>query len=120
MELKELKGLTGHMSHISSIGFSCDGMHIVSGSFSESMHVCDVSKGEELKELEGYTGMVNSVVFSRDGKNIVSCSDDKSVRVWDVSTCVRSPCSHIIIYPVNISHRYHNVPTKITDNSNKL
>ena len=45
MELKELKGLTGHMSHISSIGFSCDGMHIVSGSFGESMHVCDVSKG---------------------------------------------------------------------------
>ena len=28
----------------------------------------------------------------------------------------KSPCSLIIIYPGNISHQYHNVPTKITEN----
>ncbi|EDR10455.1 uncharacterized protein LACBIDRAFT_385169 [Laccaria bicolor S238N-H82] len=82
----ELKVLNGHMDGVSSVAFSTDGTHIVSGSYDKSVRVWDVSTGAELKVLNGHMQSITSVAFSTDGTRMVSGLDDKSVRVWDVST----------------------------------
>ncbi|KAG6834137.1 hypothetical protein H0H93_011607, partial [Arthromyces matolae] len=73
-------------SVVTSVAFSSDDSHIVSGSPDRSVRVWDASTGQELKVLDGHTDGVTSVAFSIDGSRIVSCSWDKSVRVWDAST----------------------------------
>ena len=69
-----------------SVAFSTDGTHIVSGSKDKSVRVWDASTGAELKVLNGHTDFIWSTAFSTDGTRIVSGSFDKSVRVWDAST----------------------------------
>ncbi|KAG5651693.1 hypothetical protein H0H81_007805 [Sphagnurus paluster] len=82
----ELKELKGHTSLVTSVAFSPDGKHIVSGSDDKSVQVWDAATGNEMKELRGHTSLVISVAFSPDGKHIVSGSHDQSLQVWDAST----------------------------------
>ncbi|KDR73111.1 hypothetical protein GALMADRAFT_125121 [Galerina marginata CBS 339.88] len=83
---KTLKVLEGHTDCVTSVAFSRDERHIVSGSQDKSVRVWDTSTGEMLKVLEGHTGVVTSVAFSSNDQHIVSGSSDKSVRIWDAST----------------------------------
>ena len=80
-----LQLLNGHTDWVTSVAFSHDGIHIVSGSYDTSLRVWDASTGAELQQLNGHTEGVRSVAFSYDGIHIVSGSSDKSVRVWDAS-----------------------------------
>ena len=77
-----------------SVAFSTDGTHIVSGSKDKSVRVWDASTGAELKVLNGHTDSVMSTAFSTDGTCIVSGSEDMSVRVWDASTGLKVPNLH--------------------------
>jgi WD40 repeat protein len=79
-----LKRLNGHTDIVTSVAFSSDGTHIVSGSNDKSVRVWDASTGMELKRLNGHTDNVTSVTFSSDSTRIISGSDDGSVRVWDL------------------------------------
>ena len=56
--------LNGHTHQVSSVAFSPDGTHIVSGSYDKSVRVWDASTRAELKVLNGHTQYVNSVAFS--------------------------------------------------------
>jgi WD40 repeat protein len=81
-----LKVLEGHADGVSSVSFSSDDKHIISGSWDRSVRVWDALTGEVLKVLEGHTMPVSSVSFSSNDKCIVSGSWDNSVRVWDALT----------------------------------
>ncbi|KAG6834273.1 hypothetical protein H0H93_010738, partial [Arthromyces matolae] len=74
-------------SGVTSVAFSSDGSHIISGSDDHSVQVWNASTGQEQKVLEGWhTNGVTSVAFSSDGSQTVSGSGDHLVRLWDAST----------------------------------
>jgi WD40 repeat protein len=67
--------MEGHTRSVTSVAFSQDGKHIVSGSRDETIRVWDSETGDVvLGPLEGHTSFINSVAFSQDGKRIVSGS----------------------------------------------
>jgi WD40 repeat protein len=78
--------MEGHTSLVSSVAFSPDGAHIVSGSNDKTIRVWDAMTGHAIMEpIQAHTKSVSSVVFSPDGLHIASGSFDHTIRVWDVS-----------------------------------
>jgi WD40 repeat protein len=75
--------LNGHSDFVTSIAFSPDGKHIVSGSRDKSVRVWDALTGGKLNELKGHTDVITSVAFSPDVKHIVSHSYDNLTQVSD-------------------------------------
>ncbi len=73
----------GHKDAVTSVAFSPDGKHIVSGSNDKTLRLWD-NQGRVGKPFEGHEGAVTSVAFSPDGKYIVSGSRDRKVRLWDI------------------------------------
>ena len=86
--------LADHDEWVTSVAFSPDGKHIVSGSWDKTVRVWDAHTGQSIMDpLKGHDREVTSVAFSPDGRHIVSGSRDKTVRVWDAQTgqSVRDP-----------------------------
>jgi WD40 repeat protein len=72
--------LEGHTGYVSSVAFSPDGKHIVSGSLDKTIRVWDAVTGEVVSgPLQGHTDWVNSVALSPDGKHF----DDNIIQIWD-------------------------------------
>ncbi|KAG9021645.1 hypothetical protein FS842_006519, partial [Serendipita sp. 407] len=72
---------------VTSVGFSPDVCHIVSGSWDKTICLWDAETGQSLgKPLQGHTWGVTSVGFSPDGCHIVSGSWDETIRLWDAET----------------------------------
>jgi len=62
-------------------------MHIVSGSYDQTIQVWDAYTGDTVAgSFKGHTSSVESVAFSPDGMHIVSGSTDQTIRVWDAYT----------------------------------
>ena len=90
--------LKGHSDWVSSVTFSPDGRHIVSGSCDRTVRVWDAQTGQNVMDiLKGHDHYVTFVAFSPDGRYIFSGSDDKTVRVWDAQT------GQIIMDPFTLS-----------------
>ena len=69
-----------------SVAFSRDSKHIVSGSQDKTIRVWDAESGKVVVgPLKGHTNTVTSVAFSQDSKHIVSGSLDRTIRVWDAA-----------------------------------
>ena len=86
--------LQGHINAVSSVAYSPDGRHIVSGSWDNTIRVWNATTGQCVAgPFQGHTREVNSVAYSPDGRHIVSGSIDKTIRVWDATTgqCVTGP-----------------------------
>ncbi|KIJ97428.1 hypothetical protein K443DRAFT_105698 [Laccaria amethystina LaAM-08-1] len=79
--------LADHNDCVTSVAFSPDGRHIISGSYDKTVRVWDVQTGQSIMDpLKGHDDCVTSVAFSPDGRHIASGSDDKTVRLWDAQT----------------------------------
>ena len=77
----------GHSGWVTSVAFSPDGRHIVSGSGDKTIRVWDAEIGAMVVgPLEGHSSWVTSVAFSPDGTHIVSGSGDRTIRLWDAKT----------------------------------
>jgi WD40 repeat protein len=76
--------LQGHKEPVTSVMFSPDDTHIVSGCVDGTVRVWDLRSRTTINQFEGHTGAVNTVAFSPDGTRILSGSKDQTVRFWDV------------------------------------
>src|SRR5262249_9185451 len=95
----------GHSEKMTSVAYSPNGSHIVSGSLDMSVKIWRVPEtrsNEEVKvgtcvmTLKGHTDTVNSVAYSPDGQHIASSGSDRSVKIWRVSdgACVATLNGH--------------------------
>ncbi|TFK74111.1 WD40 repeat-like protein [Pluteus cervinus] len=77
----------GHNDLVSSVVYSSDGKHIISGSYDQTIRIWDATTGQAIMDpLCGHTESVLSVACSPDGRQIVSGSSDRTVRIWDAIT----------------------------------
>ncbi|MFW9991874.1 MAG: serine hydrolase [Candidatus Odinarchaeota archaeon] len=81
-----LHSFIGHTDAVSSIAFSKNGSHLISGSWDRSVRLWDVSSGTELHSFTNHTDRVTSVTFSKDDTAIISGSLDGKIKLWDVIT----------------------------------
>jgi WD40 repeat protein len=83
----EVHTLHGHTDWVSSVAYSPDGTHIVSGSHDKTIRVWNATTGQSVAgPFQGHTSSVSSVAYSPDGTHIVSGSRDNTIRVWNAST----------------------------------
>ncbi|CAE6474075.1 unnamed protein product [Rhizoctonia solani] len=76
-----------HKHSILSVGYSPDGIRIVSGSTDMAICVWDAQSGQMvIGPLMGHTASVLSVAYSCDNSFIASGSEDKNVHIWDAHT----------------------------------
>ena len=104
-----------HLIMCSSVAYSPDGQHIISGSADNSIKIWDAATGNCLQTLTGHTRYLQnpmqksvyakynkyicwvwSVAYSPDGQHIISGSGDKSVKIWDAATgnCLQTLTGH--------------------------
>jgi WD40 repeat protein len=81
-----LRTIAGHSDAITSVAFSPDGRHLVSGSADTTVRIWNAVRGELERTLEGHTDAVTSVAVSPDGRRIASASLDNTVRLWSIGT----------------------------------
>ena len=81
-----VRTLTGHMGRMSSIGFSPNRKHLVSGSRGNTAHLWEVFTGTVVRTPTRPNGGVTSVTFSPDRRTVASGSQDNSLWLWDVQT----------------------------------
>jgi WD40 repeat protein len=77
--------IRGHSNQVSSVMFSPDWRHVVSGSDDTMVQAWDADTGSAITgPLKGHTHSVISVGFSPDEKLVVSRSWDYMVLIWNV------------------------------------
>ena len=69
-----------------SVAFSPDGKHVLSGSMDNTIKLWDVASGQLLRTFEGHSDGVSSVAFSPDGRQVLSGSLDNTVKLWDAAS----------------------------------
>ncbi|KAG6902729.1 hypothetical protein C0995_012393 [Termitomyces sp. Mi166 len=78
--------LKGHKDYVSSLAFSPDSRHLVSGSADKTAIVWDLQASHAIATLKGHFRGLHSVKYSPDGCYIASASEDFTTRIWDVQT----------------------------------
>ncbi|KAL1115432.1 hypothetical protein AAG570_007462, partial [Ranatra chinensis] len=76
-----------HSAKVHSVGWSCDGARLASGSFDKAVNVFTLDKDRLTKEntFRGHSGSVDQLCWhSSEPDLLATASGDKSVRVWDV------------------------------------
>ncbi|KAF5332898.1 hypothetical protein D9758_017892 [Tetrapyrgos nigripes] len=80
--------LEGHINEVTSVAFSPDGRHVVSGSNDNTVRIWDMQTCKQVgKPLRGHTSWARSVAFSPDGRHVVSVFNDVTIKIWDMQTC---------------------------------
>jgi WD40 repeat protein len=81
-----LSSYRGHLTSVSSLSWSSDGMRIVSAGNDKTVHVWHSVTGNSHHLFQDEANAVRIVAWSTDGTRIVTVGDDAVARVWDVTT----------------------------------
>ena len=76
--------LKGHLSDVTSVKFSPDGLTLASGSYDGTIKLWQVSDGVLLNTLKGHGNQVTGVAFHPGGQQLVSTSRDHTARLWQI------------------------------------
>jgi len=77
---------TGHTWSVTSVRWSANGMHVVSGSYDGTVRVWEMESGETaLGPINTGGQRVFAVAYSPDSSNIAS-GGDKAIEIWDTMT----------------------------------
>ncbi len=74
----------GHQQTVTTVAWSPNGKHIVSGSADSTVQVWDASTGQTVVNYTGHSGDIGAVAWSPDGKYIASGGVDKKILIWQV------------------------------------
>lgn len=80
--LHDVSGLT---TWVTSVCYSPDGKHIVSGGSDYKVRIWDTN-GSLIQTCSGHTGQITRVRISPDSRYIVSSSKDNTIKIWELST----------------------------------
>ncbi|XP_063389363.1 THO complex subunit 3 [Cydia fagiglandana] len=75
-----------HSSKVHSVGWSCDGRKLASGSFDKTVAIFNLERNRLVQEFvfRGHTGSVDQLCWHASHADLLStASGDKSVRIWD-------------------------------------
>ena len=93
VQQREMLQYTGHSDVITSLSWSPDGRHIVSGGGQTqrkkqdfTLHIWDTATGNYVLTYTGHSANVHAVQWSPNGKYIASSDHDKTVHVWEAAT----------------------------------
>jgi WD40 repeat protein len=75
-----------HAGAVTSVCFSADGRHALSGSADRTLRLWEVATGRCLRVFEGHEGGVTAVCLRPDGRHALSGGSDATLRLWDVAT----------------------------------
>ncbi|XP_049835346.1 THO complex subunit 3 isoform X2 [Schistocerca gregaria] len=78
-----------HSSKVHSVGWSCDGRRLASGSFDKCVSIFTLDRDRLNKEFtfRGHGGSVDQLCWHASNTDLLStASGDKSVRIWDTRT----------------------------------
>ncbi|KAF5658161.1 vegetatible incompatibility het-e-1 [Fusarium circinatum] len=91
--LQTLKGL-GHP--VTSVAFTADGQHLISGSEDDVVNIWAVSSDACLQTAEAHDDNVTCIAISADGLQVISGSSDATVKIWETKTgtCLQTLKGH--------------------------
>ncbi|KAI9356297.1 WD40-repeat-containing domain protein [Zopfochytrium polystomum] len=95
-----IRELKGHKLKVQSVGWSCDGHRLASGSVDQTARVwnADRTSTRDAIELKGHQGDVDQLAWDpNDPDRLATASIDKSVRIWDMRASTKA--RHIIQTP---------------------
>ncbi|CAG4973506.1 THO complex subunit 3 [Colias croceus] len=75
-----------HTSKVHSVGWSCDGRRLASGSFDKTVVIFNLERSRLVQDFvfRGHTGSVDQLCWHASHPDLLStASGDKSVRIWD-------------------------------------
>ncbi|GBP19332.1 THO complex subunit 3 [Eumeta japonica] len=84
-----VKEYFAHTSKVHSVGWSCDGKKLASGSFDKSVSIFTLERNRLVQDFvfRGHTGSVDQLCWHATHPDLLStASGDKSVRIWDTRT----------------------------------
>uniref|UniRef100_A0A1B6GJ84 Uncharacterized protein n=3 Tax=Proconiini TaxID=565685 RepID=A0A1B6GJ84_9HEMI len=82
----KIREYPAHSSKVHSVGWSCDGRRLASGSFDKCVTIFSLDRDRMNKEFtfRGHGGSVDQVCWHASNPELLStASGDKSVRIWD-------------------------------------
>jgi WD40 repeat protein len=76
---------SGHPDAITGLGFSPDGVTLISSSWKEGLKTWETSTGAVLQSLDASMYGINRLVFSLDDQWLVAGYDNNLVRIWNTA-----------------------------------
>lgn len=77
--------LSSHTNFVSSIAFSPDGQHLLTGSWDNTAKIWNCQTGQLLHTFKDHTNWVRSVAFSTN-ETLIFTGSENEVRIWDSKT----------------------------------
>lgn len=83
--------LKAHDGAVSTVKFTTQGDHILSGGSDGVVRLWSLSSGQQLRQFKGAATKINDVALSSTGEYVVASCEDGSARIWPVFADVIDP-----------------------------